>query len=249
MTGRYHARLAATQADMRAARALRHRAFGGEEGLGADAFDAHCSHVLIEEAATGDLAGCFRLMLLMQGQEVAHSYSAQFYDLTALQGYSDRLVEMGRFCLRPGLGDPDVLRVAWGAMTQYVDDNGIEMLFGCSSFAGTDAARYRDAFALLGMAHLAPAGWRPGVRAPSVFRFASELRDHRPDRKRALRAMPPLLRSYLLMGGRVSDHAVVDRKMNTLHVFTGVEIRHIPAARKRVLRALAQPVDAAQAAR
>ena len=41
-----------------------------------------------------------------------------------------------------------------------------------------------------------------------------------------------------MMGGWVSDHAVVDEKMNTLHVFTGVEIGAIPAARKRLLRAV-----------
>jgi hypothetical protein len=50
--------------------------------------------------------------------------------------------------------------------------------------------------------------------------------------------MPPLLRSYLVMGGWVSDHAVVDRDMNTLHVFTGVEVAAIPAARQRSLRAI-----------
>ena len=58
------------------------------------------------------------------------------------------------------------------------------------------------------------------------------------DRSTAMRAMPPLLRTYLLMGGRVSDHAVVDREMETLHVFTGLEIGAIPEARKRLLRAL-----------
>ena len=51
--------------------------------------------------------------------------------------------------------------------------------------------------------------------------------------------MPPLLRSYLAMGGRVSDHAVIDRQLNTLHVFTGLETAAIPEARKRLLRAVA----------
>ena len=51
--------------------------------------------------------------------------------------------------------------------------------------------------------------------------------------------MPPLLRSYLTMGGWVSDHAVVDRDLNTLHVFTGLEIASIPAARAKALRASA----------
>ena len=51
--------------------------------------------------------------------------------------------------------------------------------------------------------------------------------------------MPPLLRTYLLMGGWVSDHAVVDRDLNTLHVFTALEIRAIPPARARLLRGVA----------
>jgi putative hemolysin len=51
--------------------------------------------------------------------------------------------------------------------------------------------------------------------------------------------MPPLLRTYLLMGGCVSDHAVIDGDLNTLHVFTGLEIAAIPPARARALRAVA----------
>ena len=72
----------------------------------------------------------------------------------------------------------------------------------------------------------------------NVFRFAARLR-RKPDAKKAMLRMPPLLRTYLTMGGWVSDHAVVDPKMNTLHVFTGVEIAAIPPVRKRLLRAIA----------
>jgi putative hemolysin len=59
------------------------------------------------------------------------------------------------------------------------------------------------------------------------------------DRKTALLGVPPLLRTYLGMGGWVSDHAVIDRALDTLHVFTGVEIARIPPARARALRAIA----------
>jgi putative hemolysin len=50
--------------------------------------------------------------------------------------------------------------------------------------------------------------------------------------------MPPLLRTYLMMGGWVSDHAVIDRDLGTLHVFTGLEIAAVPAGRARLLRRL-----------
>ena len=61
----------------------------------------------------------------------------------------------------------------------------------------------------------------------------------KPGLKRATLAMPPLLRTYLLMGGLVSVQAVVDRDLNTLHVFTGLEIGAIPPARVRLLRGVA----------
>ena len=148
------------------------------------------------------------------------------------------MVEMGRFCMAPEVHDPDILRVAWGAMNRYVDAHRVEMLFGCSSFAGTETAAYEDAFAMLKERHLAPSRWLPRVKAPNVFRFARRLRS-KPDAQRAMLTMPPLLRTYLMMGGWVSDHAVVDRDLNTLHVFTGLEIAAIPASRKRALRAVA----------
>jgi len=67
------------------------------------------------------------------------------------------------------------------------------------------------------------------IIAPSFWRLLEHARQQ----------IPPLLRSYLAMGGWVSDHAVIDRQMNTLHVFTGLEIAAIPPNRARLLRTLA----------
>jgi len=237
MKGRYRARLAETPQDVAAAQALRTLAFR-TSGPDRDHFDDICSHILVHEARSGTLVCCFRMLVLDGGGDLARSYSAQFYELEGLQSFAGRMVEMGRFCIHPDWHDPDILRVAWGAMTRFVDEEGIEMLFGCSSFAGTETEQYLDAFAMLKHRHLGPQRWLPRVKAPDVFRFAARLR-RKPDAKKAMLRMPPLLRTYLLMGGWVSDHAVVDRQMNTLHVFTGLEIGAIPPARKRLLRAVA----------
>ena len=244
--GRYVARVAETADDLRQAQELRYRSFYStatdgkpEVGRDADAFDLVCLHVLVEELRTGSLVCCFRILPLSNGAEIERSYSAQYYNLTALSRFDGPMVEMGRFCIHPDRRDPDILRVAWGAVTRFVDETGVEMLFGCSSFQGTEAAAYHDAFAMLKDRHLAPKRWLPRVKAPDVFRFARALRRFRPDAKRAMQMMPPLLRTYLMMGGWVSDHAVVDRDLNTLHVFTGLEIRAIPPARVRLLRGAA----------
>ncbi|MFA5538910.1 MAG: GNAT family N-acyltransferase [Gemmobacter sp.] len=238
--GRYRVRPATGPGDIRAVQHLRGLCFRGGHGPDADAFDPLCRHMLIEEAPGGTLVGCFRL-LAIPGGEIGTSYSAQFYELSALRRFKGPMAELGRFCIRPDRTDPDILRLAWAALTRFVDHERIGMLFGCSSFRGTETEAYADTFAMLRERHLAPKRWWPRVKAQAkaqeVYRFARRLSGQRPDPARALRSMPPLLRSYLAMGGWVSDHAVVDRDLGTLHVFTGLEIAAVPPARARLLRA------------
>lgn len=235
--GRYRACLVRDRAGLDAARALRSLAFR-TDAADADPLDERCSHILLRDTASGAAVGCFRMLMLDRGADIAASYSAGFYDLSRLAAWPGRMVEIGRFCLHPACRDPDALRVAWGAITACVDGHDVDLLFGCSSFPGTDPTPYGDAFALLKSRHLAPARWRPGIAAPEVYRYAARLR-RQPDPARAQAGLPPMLRTYLAMGGWVSDHAVIDRAMSTLHVFTGVEIAAIPPARKRLLRAIA----------
>ncbi len=241
--GRYQVGFAETAGEIREAQHLRWLCFIGRgrpddspEAVDADDHDARCTHVLIRETG-GRLVACFRMMTLSGGSEIGESYSARYYNLAGLRDYAGRMVEIGRFCIHPEVQDPDILRLAWGALARHVDAQGVGMLFGCSSFTGTDTQGYEDAFAMLRERHLAPKRWLPRVKAPQVFRFVRALWLRKPDPRRAMAAMPPLLRSYLAMGGWVSDHAVVDRQMDTLHVFTGLEIGAIPPARAKLLRA------------
>ena len=240
---RFRTRHAESDEDVRACQRLRYLTFRAGRGLAAeadgldvDAFDPLCRHVMVEDAEGGRLVCCFRLMPLESGAEIDRSYSAQWYDLSNLHDFSGRMVELGRFCIHPDYRDPTILRLAWSEMSRFVDENGIELLFGCSSFHGVDAHDYEDAFALLKERHLAPPRWLPAVKAPRVFPFGRLLRLKKPDLKKAMTRMPPLLRTYLVMGGWVSDHAVVDEDLNTLHVFTGVEVGRVPEGRARVLR-------------
>jgi L-ornithine Nalpha-acyltransferase len=208
------------------------RTSGSEE----DAQDALSAHVMVEGPAQ-ELLGYFRVMLFGWGAGLAQGYAARFYDVTPLEGYARPIAEMGRFCLAPGGVHPDVLRLAWGAMTRLVDEGQAGLLVGCTSFRGADWTAHQAGLALLAASHLGPQDHRPGRKAAEVVDFPA-LAGPVTDRCASLAALPPLLRTYLGMGGWVSDHAVVDRALNTLHVFTCVEVEKIPPARAASLRAV-----------
>ncbi len=229
--------IARGSAEVAEALALRTALFRDGQGSDADAFDAACVHVLVRRQEDGVAVGGFRVLRLGSGAEIGRSYAAQFYDLAGLARYPRPMVELGRFCVRPEARDPDVLRVAFAALGQLVDEAGAGLIVGCTSFPGTEVAPHRAALRYLATRHLGPPGLRPSVRAPEVVRLA-ELAGP-VEARSALKAMPPLLRSYLGLGGWVGDHAVIDRDLGTLHVFTGVDVAAIPPARVRALRSLA----------
>ena len=236
-------RRASTDEDISAAQRLRHDCFRGGPGLDADRFDAAAQHWLVEDASA-TLRACFRLGVIATPDQLATCYSAQFFDLAPLAALPFPMIELGRFCIRPDRPDPDILRLAWGALAGVVDDLGAGVLFGCTSFRGADPSRHAPALSALAAAHLGPASQQPQARGPAAVALPPGPPQ---DARAALAGLPPLLRTYLGMGGWVADHAVPDPDLDTLIVFTAVEIAAIPPVRARALRAIAAAQDSAAA--
>lgn len=231
------ARLAEGAEDMARVIALRRSGFAG---AGTDAFDARADHLMIERE--GGLLATARVLRLSAGA-LADGYSAQFYDLRALAAQGGAAVEIGRLCLAPDLrGGPaawEALRLTFAALTRIAEDGNAAMLIGCASFPGGDWRQHRAALAWLAAHHLGPAGLRPGAGVADPVDYPA-LAGGCPEARAGQAGLPPLLRFYLGLGGWVSDHAVRDRQLDTLHVFTCVETAKIPKARKKTLRALAE---------
>ena len=122
----FRSRFAEDARDVEAAQRFRYACFhGGKAGIDADAFDADCQHLLVEDVDTGALICTFRFMELPTGAEIGKSYSSQYYELSNLHSFDKPLLEMGRFCISPEVNDPNVLRMAWAEITRLVDERGI----------------------------------------------------------------------------------------------------------------------------
>ncbi len=234
---KYSIKLTQSPEEVERAQRFRGRMFRSGQ-IDRDALDTQAVHAIIREE-NGAIVCVFR-MLTAQGEAIEKCYSAQFYNLENIKARGLKALEIGRFCIDPEYQDHDIVRLAWAEITNYVLENEIDILFGCSSFHGADAERHMDALSLLTEKHLAPKSTMPLVKkVGDVFCFSDSIAKRPFNRRAAQLSMPPLLRSYLLMGGWVSDHAVVDRDLDTVHVFTGVEVNKIPANRLKIFHSLA----------
>lgn len=243
MTGHspdFEVRLAASEADKVAGQRLRYEVFVEELGgdgplvdhaarLERDEYDALYDHLLLfDKAAPGAPAvGVYRLMrsdALAPGESF---YSEAEYDLGVLKASGRRLLELGRSCVHPDYRGGGALMALWRGLLGYVEDHGIEVMFGVASFHGTDPLALAAPLSLLHSRHLAPEDVRVRAR-PEHFQRMDLMPEAGIDRVAAMRAVPALIKSYLRLGGYVGEGAFIDTAFNTIDVCIVVDIGEVP---------------------
>ncbi|MFT8674904.1 MAG: GNAT family N-acyltransferase [Acetobacter sp.] len=230
--GSLSVRIAATDDERDAAQALRYRVFYEEMGATGnpearllkrdiDEFDAVADHLLvIDNAIASDargVVGTYRLVQSEAAARIGRFYSSSEYDITPLQEFPGRLLEVGRSCVDKNYRGRTAMQLLWRGIASYIFLHRIDLLFGCASLPGTDPDRIGDELTYLYHNHLAPPALR--VRALEGHRVEMLRTDpHALNVRKCLAGLPPLIKGYLRLGGYVGDGAVIDPQFNTTDV-------------------------------
>lgn len=232
--GSLEVRLARRAAEVKAAQELRYHVFYEEMNAqpsrlqkvmrrDRDSFDRYCDHLLvIDHARAGVLAdkivGTYRLMRGDMAALAGGFYTAQEFDIGPMlaRHSGKRFLELGRSCVLKEYRGKRTVELLWQGIWAYVLAHDIDVLFGCASLAGTDPEQFTQPLAFMREAAPAPQEWavraRPerGTFLPASVELA--------DSKRALAALPPLLKGYLRLGGYIGEGAVVDHQFGTTDI-------------------------------
>ena len=227
---RYRLRLAASDADLRAAQNLRFIVFNVElnEGLeeayntclDSDRFDAVCDHLLVEEVTTGDIVGTYRLQTGDSAGRNLGFYSAQEFDFTPFNAVRGELLELGRACVHSQHRNLAVLGLLWKGIAAYARTHGARYLIGCSSVTTQSPATGWSIYESLQTRFSAPPEWitRPlaGFELPAT-----------PERDATAR-VPKLLGAYLSLGARICGVPALDREFKTVDFLTILDLASLP---------------------
>jgi putative hemolysin len=251
--GQFAVRLAQTDAERFAAYRLRYQVFHRERGVNApwmdhanhieaDAFDAHCDHIIVIDTgarALGETLPIVGTYRVMAGPAPKLGwYADSEFALAPLfaRHPGQRFCEVGRSCVAPAYRSMRTIEALWCGLWAYACLNAIDAYFGAASFPGTDPRAHAQALSHLFHTAHAPSAWQARARGEKAIPM-DMLPSEMTDRHAALRAMPPLVRGYLGVNAVFGGHAFVDEKFGTTDVFVLARFAAAPAAyRKRVER-------------
>ena len=240
--GPLEVRLAASDAEIAAAQALRYRIFCEEMGAvptaamvaarrDIDDHDAVCDHLLVIDRSSGgaQVVGTYRLLRQDVAQARGGFYSAGEYDLSCLLARpagTTQLLELGRSCVAPAWRNHATIALLWRGIASYLQAHRIGHMFGCASLHGADPLLHTAELSYLYHHHLAPPSLR--ARAHDSNHVAMDrLPAASIDTRAAARALPPLIKGYLRVGAMVGDGGFVDRQFNTVDVFVIMPVDRI----------------------
>ncbi len=234
--GNLQARLARNSSEVAAAQKVRFRVFYDELGAkrnfvhaleqrDADRFDAICDHLLVLDTTIPgpehhQIVGTYRLLRQESALAAGGFYSDEEFELESLMArHADRrFLELGRSCVLPEYRSKRTVELLWQGIWAYCRIHGIDVMTGCASFHGTVPAAHAEALSLLAHNFRPEPEW--DVRAvASRYRPMDLMPAEAVDVRRALAAMPPLIKGYLRIGARFGDGCVVDDDFGTTDVF------------------------------
>ena len=217
------ARLARSDAEVEAAQRLRHRVFvrecgasreGREDGRERDALDAACDHLLVLDGTR--IVGTYRLLRCEVAARAGGHYSAAEFHLGPMLAHHPRrrFLELGRSCTLPAYRTRRTIELLWQGVWAYALAHRLDVMFGCASLPGLDPEAHKGVFGFLARHAAAPSEWTARGRDPvaALPDFADEAAHPR----EALAALPPLVKGYLRLGGRVGPDVVADPDFHCL---------------------------------
>ncbi|MBN8487992.1 MAG: GNAT family N-acetyltransferase [Burkholderiales bacterium] len=232
--------------EVRAVQRLRWRVFVDEMGaclpptpqFGAnhdvDRFDDHCEHLMVRlPAANGrppEVIGTYRVLTPAAALRAGGLYSDGEFDLSPLDAWRPRMVELGRSCVHPNHRTGAVIMALWAELAAFMERNRLEAMIGCASVTMHDGGHHAASlWKRLQRQYLADPEFRLSPRLPLPVEQLDTTQDGEP---------PALLKGYLRCGARILGAPAWDPDFNTADLPVMLRLADLPDRyRRHFLRA------------
>ncbi len=239
--GNLEVRLASRKKEIKKAQRLRYNVFYKEMSAipdmktkmkrrDIDAYDKVCDHLLVLDnnykskknpfSPKTKIVGTYRILTQEMANRYGGFYTKGEYDITPLlERHKDthKFLELGRSCVLKQYRSKRSVELLWHGLWAYIRENKANVMIGCASFEGIDPEAHALALSFLHHHASAPAEWH--VKAhDNRYVNMNMMPKEEIDIKKALKALPPLIKGYLRLGAYIGEGAVIDHQFGTTDV-------------------------------
>ena len=225
-------KIAEKKSELKKAQALRYSVFYKEKKaiptisnkilrLDYDKIDKFADHLIVIDKnikrTKSKIVGTYRLL---RGDIAAHCggfYTSSEFDLSKiLNSYkNNQILELGRSCVHKNYRNGTIMNLLWKAIAEYVRLYDIKILLGCASFHGTDIIKHTNELSYLRKNFSLPDEFSVKSLDTKIYPSYTEINSNINDLRTCVK-LPPLIKGYLRIGGKVSHDCFVDHKFNTI---------------------------------
>jgi putative hemolysin len=226
----YSIKLAETKSELKQAQALRYSVFYKEKKakptftkkiikLDYDKIDKYADHLIVldKKNTKNKIVGTYRLIRGDVAKLFGGYYSSSEFNLINISNnYKDKhILELGRSCIHQDYRNGSIMNLLWKAIAEYVKLYDIKILLGCASFSGTEPTKYSDELSYLRQNFCLPEHLSVESFDKNIYPVY-KLKENNSNQLRIFAKLPPLLKGYLRIGGKVSHNFYVDHNFNTI---------------------------------
>ena len=226
----YSIKLAETKSELKQAQALRYSVFYKEKKakptftkkiikLDYDKIDKYADHLIVldKKNTKNKIVGTYRLIRGDVAKLFGGYYSSSEFNLINItNNYKDKhILELGRSCVHQDYRNGSIMNLLWKAIAEYVKLYDIKILLGCASFSGIEPTKYSDELSYLRQNFCLPQHLSVESFDKNIYPVY-KLKENNSNQLRIFAKLPPLLKGYLRIGGKVSQNFYVDHNFNTI---------------------------------
>ena len=207
-TERLRIALASAPDERRAVCRLRHEVFSpmgahvgcAQPGIDEDEFDEVCEHIAVWDGSKP--VATARVLLPEGAQRMGRYFSSTEFKLEPLLRRHQRILEIGRVCVHPAYRASNAVAMMFRFVTWMASRSGVDYLMGCGTLFERDPARVHAIARILRARKLVDdCGVVPIHEVAQAVEIAGDV---------GWGDVAPLIRTYLLLGGRVLGEPCID---------------------------------------
>jgi L-ornithine Nalpha-acyltransferase len=197
-----------------------------------DQVDNFADHLIVIDKTRKNfknkIIGTYRLMRGDQVSQFGGFYTSAEFDLSNIVNLfkKNEILELGRSCVHKDYRNGTTMNLLWKAIANYINMYDIKILLGCASFPGTDVIKFSNQLSYLKQNHSLPKELSVESLDNNIYPI-DNYENKNLSEIRIFVKLPPLIKGYLRVGGKVSESFFVDHEFNTIDLCVVVKTDNI----------------------